>query len=958
MAQSFLDNAKLDFEKVSITNPRENTFWIDGVISTEKSLIVPVYLVDSTLKFNYSDSVVGSVFVNSTKLEWINGKSHMSISNDFEITNKTAFSEFSKDMIRKEFVKWIIHGDVIVKVLGIKYRLKMNRTLEIQGLNEFPDIILDSYDMTRSNETHIFLDLKVNVLNPSVISIAPVGTLTLDVFYKESLVGYASMSNLSIVPGDNLIYMNATCETTDLEKTSELITKFIAGRELKVTSVAPKNGNVSDIPLFNDALEGIVLNMHFQPQPTQLVKGMSFKSIFLEPASQTHLKSSILVTMEMYNPLGYRSPVFLYNISMTTDLIFRNQSIGTMETQSVPIHNNISTPFDVEIDTFLKIKDYDLLIEFIDDVVNYETVETGFRGLFSTWAKIALGDVLISDVPVTSITTIKGLDGMKGAQIVGLDLPRDHENGGIAFIANATFENPSIISIHLGEVYLDLYKGSTILGHAFCNDLFVKPGENLATMEGQIIPAVNTTVTSEVVSNFVKGISQEADAKGVRSGDDSIPWLTQAIQRINLHALIIGLQDFNPITDIGVEELTLDFDGREIPVAMGSMRGYYTNPFGFSFQFVNCTISVTLNDEKEFGHVLVVNLPITQYEGSFTVEFNSTDVVVLDKEIFSQFVATLFIRERAPCLLTGTATSVVDTTVGRLTVMELPFANLIYLNGTNRFLDPPVVITEMDLLGGNVGVVAITMNLNFFNPSSAQLIVGPLTMNLFYKDMYLGNGTLPDLSLFYGWNTYKVTGYYIQTPENTDYGRELFSLFLQGKDISVSFAGDENSTENELLKKAMSLFSANATIPGMPDPLISYAHLILSIEDILGKQRIPAELTVENPYSATIQITDVNINMYFNGHLIGQLNQSFVDDPIIVPPKKITITPIIYANIVGFDWELLKAINGIVYTDVVGDLTARIGDFEQQVDYVQNRVPSSFLPQDPSEEDMLMITNK
>lgn len=948
LAQSFLDKSTLTFLDVSITEPQNKSFLLHGVGFIDKKLPIPAYIVDTVLSFNYLNETVGNISIHNSKLQSVSGGSTLEITTNFEILNYTLFSEFSRDMIREELLIWNLKGLAYIKILGMKYKLKMDKDIKINGLNSFPNITMKSYDMTRSNATHIFLDITVDINNPSVISLSPVGNLRMDIYYKDSLVGEASFHNVSFFKGSNIIDMKGMCLPENNDKLGELISLFIGGKHISVVTKPPKDGNLSDIPLFNDALQNLILNMSLTPKPTELIKSLSIDSISLEPLSEDSVDSNITITAQLFNPLGNNSDIWIYDISMNSSLLYKKHPIGRISFPELIVNESIYKPIKLNLSTTMFIQDHDYLIEFIDDFVNFDILDIGFSGNFTANAKISFGNITIIEVPVSSMTKMIGLGGLKDARINEMDMPYDHEDGGIAVIANATFTNPSPMSISLGGVVVDLVSGKVVLGHAQCDQLTIKPGLNELSMSGQIIEAEDLDVTNKLVSNYIKGIPQYMSARGSRSVNGTIKWVDKAIKKIILNALVPGLKDFKGVHEVEVETMNLDFSQKRYPIATGVMRGYYKSPFGFSFTFLNCSMTANiLYNDIVIAEYEIINHEIKQYhdKGYFTIGVNELYVTITNKSIFSDFLAELFLKEESRCVIKGVSTSMVSTKVGNLTIIELPFENEVVLNGTNGFNDPPIKVDNLKLLGGSGDRALIGLDLYIFNPSSAELSAGTVNMSMLYKDTILGYGSIPSLQLNYDWNMYDVLGIYQQTEENKLFGREFLSLFLQGKETNVTFRGHTNSTDIDVLKKAMSLLVVNATIPGMNVKLISYAHLILSLDDILGKLKMPAELTINNPYSIYIYITKVNVTMNFKNKTIGQLDQSFEDDPIVVNPNGSTITPIVYANILDFDADLIKAITGIIYVDVEGTLTARIEDFEQELDYIQIGIPTSFLPQ-------------
>lgn len=66
---------------------------------------------------------------------------------------------------------------------------------------------IQSFDLSRSNKTHINAAMLARIRNPSLIAIEPIGRLDFVIFYENSSVGAMLSDNINLVRGDNYVRM-------------------------------------------------------------------------------------------------------------------------------------------------------------------------------------------------------------------------------------------------------------------------------------------------------------------------------------------------------------------------------------------------------------------------------------------------------------------------------------------------------------------------------------------------------------------------------------------------------------------------------------------------------------------------------------------------------------------------------------------------------------------------------
>ncbi|KAG0340054.1 hypothetical protein BG000_000773 [Podila horticola] len=144
-------------------------------------------------------------------------------------TSKAAFSKFIGSLSAAKSKPVILQGAVDAKLnLGIFGHLTIpgigfKVTTPFQGLNGLTDLkFMFMIDYIMDSETKLMtMTTIVNVKNPSNLSLK-LGDITFDTLFKAGHVGYSTIKNLNLVPGDNFVL-----STTVFDNTLDACTDFL-----------------------------------------------------------------------------------------------------------------------------------------------------------------------------------------------------------------------------------------------------------------------------------------------------------------------------------------------------------------------------------------------------------------------------------------------------------------------------------------------------------------------------------------------------------------------------------------------------------------------------------------------------------------------------------------------------------------------------------------------------------
>ena len=133
----------------------------------------------------------------------------------------------------------------------------------------------------------ITIEIDTEVTNPSAIQMY-MGSLTLAISYKDTLMGYVTSSDLTMVRGAQTLSMKGYLvpQTTPegLAITSEMMSRYIANvmTETIATGFEVKPDGVNSVEWLSAAVKNLKLTVPLQtPQPLQLIKALNLGALGL-----------------------------------------------------------------------------------------------------------------------------------------------------------------------------------------------------------------------------------------------------------------------------------------------------------------------------------------------------------------------------------------------------------------------------------------------------------------------------------------------------------------------------------------------------------------------------------------------------------------------------------------------------------------------------------------------------
>ncbi|KAF1996243.1 hypothetical protein P154DRAFT_525677 [Amniculicola lignicola CBS 123094] len=170
---------------------------------------------------------------------------------------------------------------------------------------------------------------------------------------------------------------------------------------------------------------------------------------------------------------------------------------------------NAETNITVEQD--LKISSMDRFTEYTMTVMGTESFDVYLNGKTTVHQKGLQG----IDVDYNKVVTMKGLNKLTGLNITSIKIlsgAKEILSDGSNMVGRVFIPNPSVLTLDLGNVTMDLAVDDTKIGYALLPNLILKPGDNNVDMQAhvdqlKVIQVITANYTTGVIPLSITGNS-------------------------------------------------------------------------------------------------------------------------------------------------------------------------------------------------------------------------------------------------------------------------------------------------------------------------------------------------------------------------------------------------------------------------------------------------------------------
>ncbi|RIB26470.1 hypothetical protein C2G38_2030198 [Gigaspora rosea] len=639
---------------------------------------------------------------------------------------------------------------------------------------------------------------------------------------------------------------------------------------------------------------------------------------------------------------------------------FKNSTLGSM-----PMDTINTKPFNgatLESTNLFKVVDKEALTIFS----KFMLTEKEFTWHLEGNTIIKCSGLTINDVELSKDVTLSGMNNFPNVTVNNFDAPSDHPDGGIAISIISTINNPSQISVELGDIMFDLVHMDQTIGQIVSTNFTLLQGDNKLSLEGRLLPqnsSAGVTAVSDLFSKFIVGEDSFINviAKMVKPNNSATPisWLQDAFNGTVLNVIFPGRKDLNIIHSVSIDSLDLVFNPEDqyTPMASSSLlSASFSIPFGFQLFVQQISQDIELFDGQT--KLATLSIPFTNasgdsQSGNLTSSFAPTQFKVVSgsEKIFNDFAKRLTLEKNVTFTMKGIENVISNTSIGNVKIEGIKFSVQTTLQGIQGLKSSPTVINSLKVTGGSPEHINIELLVNLSNPSNVKIALNSdVTFDLICNETIIGTVIIPNLVLDRGENNLKVLALFSPNgDEERQVGRILLNNFLAGKTNNVSIKGNETSTTLEPLRQAFEAIELTTVMPGLVTdiPILNRTFFSIRFNSLFDKKG-KAAIEIFNPLDTVIRFLKIDANVTVKNESIGVINQIFDEnDQIVVQGGQSLISHDMELDLkisVKAIKSLVDAVNGDLKVNVTSNITISVGDdnggFVTDIEYSQNEVPS------------------
>jgi hypothetical protein len=559
VAQSFIKAATMTVTSANITEPQEDYFAMQmtGMITDTGPLDAEIEIKDK-IRLYYGDAELGRMAMEPMVAKAGVGAT-LDVSSIFELTDKEAFGDFAKVMLRAEEFTWTMKGEARVRALGITLDgIKLEKDITLKGMNNFPGINIKSMDMPSNHPLGgIAMVASASMGNPSPFGIV-IGDLTFDIYYEDIRMATANATQVTIVPGTNDLTMNGRAlpqaNNNDLERLSVMLSNFVTGKpsNLRVVGVEVRpNATAKPISWLQRGFAGTTMEVTVDGlKDVELIQSLELGTLGLTFTPQTTwspVANAPNVVARFKMPFGF--PIEMKEISQDVEIHTNGGLMATLAMPPTPANGTSATGMMTtalkNVPMVVPNEGRENFKKFVSEVALGSGSSMTMKGVAATVASTAIGNVKISGVEFEKVIQMKGMNGLRNAPTAITEVL---VVGGtpeyIIIHATITTENPVPLELSAGKALFDATFNGEKVGDCIIPDMSLKVGSNTIKAVIHFHPETAAAVAAgrKMLSDFVAGIRNQVTVIG-RPDTSEIESINGALGGLKLSALLPALNE-------------------------------------------------------------------------------------------------------------------------------------------------------------------------------------------------------------------------------------------------------------------------------------------------------------------------------------------------------------------------------------------------------------------------------
>ena len=373
--------------------------------------------------------------------------------------------------------------------------------------------------------------------------------------YKDTLMGYVTSSNLTMVRGPQTLsmkgYLIPQSTPEGLAVTSEMMSRYIGNvvTETIATGFEVKPDGVNSIEWLSTAVKQLKLTVPLQsPAPLQLIKSLNLGAlglVFTPPTAYQPATTSTGVIANYSLPDGFGFNIAFTQVANSFTITRGGVSIASLNSSYNPSTSDMASgtlTFNL-LQTPLVVGDaaQQSFQEFNRDLTVGADLPFNVVGQASVYANTSIGTVNLVNIPFNASTALSGLQSLANPApaITALQVVAGTSTE-LTMAITVVIVNPSSISLSAGDVILNLVYNGATLGTVTMPNLAIVPGANTIQASSSINPAA-TPQGMELLNLYTSGAGAAVSIVGTPTST-AVDSLSLAFGSLNIGSQMPGLQ--------------------------------------------------------------------------------------------------------------------------------------------------------------------------------------------------------------------------------------------------------------------------------------------------------------------------------------------------------------------------------------------------------------------------------
>ncbi|CEJ02523.1 hypothetical protein RMCBS344292_16524 [Rhizopus microsporus] len=585
----------------------------------------------------FNNTVLGTITLPDTHIS--GGHGSIDTVTLFKIADVAAFSSFSKYMLANEKFTWTLDGKARITALSRTAEVSMKKDITLEGMNGFPQVRINSFQLPGDAPTGgILLELGTVLTSPSTIGVQ-LGHIEMDVSYDGIDLGIVKADNVILQKGDNDIVLKGTLKSqandpVAQEKVGKLFSNYIAGliSNTTATGVSAAPNGKDPITWLSEGLRSVVLHVALgADKPLKIMNSVNMGYLDLAFQSNTPYSPSLrapAVTAGYSMPFGFALNIteVTQNITLGLNKSGTFEPFAVLNVPYVPSTSDQSSgklQFAIPQGSIAGIPGKESTFnEYTFGLTSSGNYTFVVAGNATTKVNTTIGPLVLSGINFELPTSIHGLEFLNSSATVinSLDVTGGQSDY-LELAINVTMNNPSDFSITTGDAAFDMIADSTQLGKVILRNLTLNRGANTVLAAAQFDPKSSQTGQS-LLSNFVMGQDNKVEIQG-NANSTSIVSLAEGLSAISLTSQLPGLK----VALIQGSSLVVPPNAAND--GMVNVKVSIANPFSAGMTITKVTSAVTYNgmpvgniDQDISNNPIVIPGKSTVQSGDLSMQMN------------------------------------------------------------------------------------------------------------------------------------------------------------------------------------------------------------------------------------------------------------------------------------------------------------------------------------------------